>query len=887
MGRASRLALVSLAALAALTQAARNSSAAPLPADAAPSAATNRFVPPRVLERAEAPYPAEAQRDGASGTVILEIDLDEHGAITAIDVKERAGHGFDEAAIEALHKFKFAPAVNDGTPVPSRVTYAYKFALKIVERTKPALQAPDTTVRLRGTVYLRGTRARVAAATVTIVPDAIWRASRSVTSGQRQDVRPEDRAQLQTDDRGDFESVGLPPGRYHLIVTGPGARRFEVDESTFDRDVLTVNYYLEPDQDSRYQSTVRADPNREEISRVSLKTEELMKIPGSFGDALRAIENLPGVARAPFNTGLIIIRGAKPSDSKVYLSGGEVPQLYHFGGLRSVVPTELVERIDYFPGNFSSRWGRATGGAVDLDLRSPRRDRVHGSIEVNVFDAGGVVEGPLGKGGFFLAARRSYVDAVLAIAAPSGLNFQSAPVYYDYQAGFEYPLGPGKIRVLVSGADDQLKLVFDKPTDGDPLVSSFGTHIAYHRLQLRWTGTVGAWSFFLQNSTGYTAQDGQVGRSLSYDIWNVGTDFRLEARRQLGPRFRLIFGIDTQYAYVNLANEAPAPPHEGQIISPVSASSRQRIEQKFNSGSIGVYAELQWKPTERVTITPGMRFDWYSALHLPTFDPRITARFQLAKYSWLKAGVGVYSQSPAPTDYNQTYGNPDLRPEKSIHTSLALEQGLLPGLMLEVGGFYKYLYDLAAPSSDFTIRNGSTVAERVASIGSGRIYGGELLLRQTISKYFFGWLSYTLMRSERKDCAACSFRTFDYDQTHVLILALHGYLPKGFEIGVRFRYITGFPQTKPYGGYYDADADVYSPAQGAVNTARLANFHSLDLRVDKTFVFKKWVMKIYLDLYNVYNRRNEEVAQLSYDYTRSTPIRGLPIIPSFGLRGEF
>ena len=76
-------------------------------------------------------------------------------------------------------------------------------------------------------------------------------------------------------------------------------------------------------------------------------------------------------------------------------------------------------------------------------------------------------------------------------------------------------------------------------------------------------------------------------------------------------------------------------------------------------------------------------------------------------------------------------------------------------------------------------------------------------------------------------------------------------------------------------------------AQGPVNTDRLSDYHSLDLRVDKTFLFKKWVLKLYLDVYNVYNRRNEEVAQLSYDFTRSTPIHGLPIIPSFGIRGEF
>jgi hypothetical protein len=209
----------------------------------------------------------------------------------------------------------------------------------------------------------------VVGATVTVVPEAIWQASRNLVGGRRQEIRPEDRVQVETDLTGAFEVSGLSAGRHHLVVTGPNAHRFEIDETIGDRDILTVNYYLEPNDYARYESTVRADPNREEISRISLKTEELMKIPGSFGDALRALENLPGIARAPFNSGLIIIRGAKPTDSKVYLSGGEVPQLYHFGGLRSVVPTELVERVDYFPGNFSARWGRAIGGAIDLDLR--------------------------------------------------------------------------------------------------------------------------------------------------------------------------------------------------------------------------------------------------------------------------------------------------------------------------------------------------------------------------------------------------------------------------------------------------------------------------------------------------------------------------------------
>ena len=128
---------------------------------------------------------------------------------------------------------------------------------------------------------------------------------------------------------------------------------------------------------------------------------------------------------------------------------------------------------------------------------------------------------------------------------------------------------------------------------------------------------------------------------------------------------------------------------------------------------------------------------------------------------------------------------------------------------------------------------------------------------------------------------------FDFDQTHVLIVAVHAYLPKGFEVGARYRYISGYPYTAAYGGWFDADADVYSPAQGAVNTGRLPAFNQLDLRVDKTFLFQRWVLKAYLDITNVYNNANVEVSQPNYDFTRRAALTGLPIIPSFGIRAEF
>ncbi|HEX6834975.1 MAG TPA: energy transducer TonB, partial [Polyangia bacterium] len=80
-----------------------------------------KFTPPVLKARAQAAYPPEALAAGLSGTVVLEFDVDDKGVVGNVVVTQPAGHGFDEAAVAAVKKFVFAPAMNDRTPVPARV----------------------------------------------------------------------------------------------------------------------------------------------------------------------------------------------------------------------------------------------------------------------------------------------------------------------------------------------------------------------------------------------------------------------------------------------------------------------------------------------------------------------------------------------------------------------------------------------------------------------------------------------------------------------------------------------------------------------------------------------------------------------------------------------
>src|SRR5690606_15406422 len=131
--------------------------------------------------------------------------------------------------------------------------------------------------------------------------------------------------------------------------------------------VTEVTYYARKSLYSQYQTVVRGKRERKEVAQIQLQQEEIRLIPGTQGDALKVVQNLPGVARAPYGFGLLAVRGGKPNDTRVFLDGVWVPLLFHFGGLTSVFNADLVNDIAFQPGNFSARNGRATAGVVEAE----------------------------------------------------------------------------------------------------------------------------------------------------------------------------------------------------------------------------------------------------------------------------------------------------------------------------------------------------------------------------------------------------------------------------------------------------------------------------------------------------------------------------------------
>lgn len=88
-------------------------------------------TPPRVSTQevlARLVYPPLALRRRLEATVVLDLVIDEQGAVTPT-VVEDPGYGFAEAAVRAFRGLVAAPALADGKPVVSRLRYPVHFVL--------------------------------------------------------------------------------------------------------------------------------------------------------------------------------------------------------------------------------------------------------------------------------------------------------------------------------------------------------------------------------------------------------------------------------------------------------------------------------------------------------------------------------------------------------------------------------------------------------------------------------------------------------------------------------------------------------------------------------------------------------------------------------------
>jgi len=851
----------------ASTASSSTASLKPADDDSARTALHPGLFPPKLLHFEQAVYPPEAQNLELDASVVLQISIDNEGKVVRVEVRDPAGHGFDEAAARAAEKFTFEPATRDGKPVAAKILYRYGFKLE----PKPVQQSSSPAASAIG--QLRG---KIVAGSP---PTGLAGVSLSLTAVGFAPVR------LVTAADGTWVAAPLAPGQYNVEVAAAGYQRITQRERVDADRVTAVTYALESSEETAIEVTVRGTAIHREVAHYELSRKEMMRVPGTFGDAIHAVEAMPSVARPPAFSGALIVRGSAPRDTQVFVDGTLVPRVFHYGSLSSVVPTEMVERLEFYPSNFSARYGRGMGGVVEVGLRQTNPDgKYHGSVQVDFINARANAEGPVPglKGWSFMGGMRtSYVDRWLVpVLRSSGSALAGMPRYYDYQTYLERRLpNNGVFRIGVFGSHDMYVPIDQNTTDWRPPSDSFGHLQSQLRLPLSSLLDFRAsWSLGRNQST----EPGENDRMLQTKF-TLGT-FRSELALKTGSVGIARLGTDMLYA-----------PFTVRALTDSSVSNGELASTRTNSPSLtsydihgvylrpAVYAEYELAPTRRINITAGTRFDYTKDTSKFDVAPRVAARYVLvdgATSTVLKGGFGLFYQPPEPGQTLPELGTTGLKSNRAVHSMLGFEQSLSKQVTLSVEAFDKEMRQLVVSRTDGT---GNVTTE---NSGKGRVVGTDLLLRYRADERFFGWIAYTLSRSTRQTAPDQPEQLFIYDQTHVLNVLASYKLGRGWELGGRFRYMSGPLYRACQGGLFDNATGGYS-CYGSPNQARLGPYHQLDVRVEKTWEFSRFRISGYLDLLNAYNHSSPDFATMKFDRSEMKPQSlSLPILPSFGIRGE-
>jgi hypothetical protein len=633
---------------------------------------------------------------------------------------------------------------------------------------------------------------------------------------------------------------------------------------------------------------------------MTFRAEELTTVPGTFGEPTRVVATLPGVARTPFGLGFFVVRGASFENTGFFIDGYPVLLLYHLAAGPAVISSRLVGQLDFYPGGYPLQFGRFSAGVIALETAPPPTDRPRAELEIDVFRASaiGVLPFAQGRGSVALAARRSYFDLLLPLVQPGvKVNFGDAQIRGDYRITDR--LRASLFGFVSSDTFDRTEATGVGATAAsarDALGYDFGRLIA--RLDYNDRTTSAHWSGMLGfDRTGIVQVDpGRPDRGITAHGAALGT--RAYLRFKSGNIVTTTVGIDALGYDYTLDLDYAAPPNFAAVPPPQSNNLVVRMQTGVvQLGVAGWIEEILRLP--KVELTAGTRVEIlaYQGNRHVVADPRTVIRIRPRDGLTLIGSTGLFHQAPPVFAIIPQVGSANLLPQRAWQSSVGAEIDMPLQLELRVTGFFNRMWQLPRASYQYVeVQGQGAMRARALSDGEGRAFGLEVQLRRKLAQGIYGWLSYTLSRSERF-IGDGRVVPFTYDQTHILNLAASWDIGHRLRLGARFQLATGAPTslvdcsnwtsmpTSPTCGIYDADTDRYLP-QYLSEADRLPTYHQLDLRADYKFMLGPLQMSTYLDILNVYYARTAESWVYQYDYTDRRPRPGLPILPTVGIRGE-
>ncbi len=706
-----------------------------------------------------------------------------------------------------------------------------------------------------------------------------------------------------SDAEGRFEFRGLDPGTIVLAFTCSGfvpqsrevvlaAGENPVIEVALQKTKYDAEEFVELEADTRPKEKATL------VETVPLSGREIVRMPGTAEDLGRALAVLPSVAQLGNLSNDLIVRGGSPFENGYYVDNIPLLNINFFqreggsGGTYGILGTDVIEDVRFSAGGFSVQYGDRLSSIVDIRLREGNPERVKAKVDLNAAGFGAAADGPIpGLNSAFLVSGRISYYGLVTKAADIGIE----PGLGSFQAKWTWTPSPRhKITFLDIYGACRLSMDLDAAVDyslNHYLDSWTRQNTAGVDWQWVWSGRgvsrtslsttfVKNWDLVrnVQTNSKYLGRDETEWTTVirNVTLWDAGKRLRFEFGFEAGAN-RADFG--TYFAsYLD---------RYGNMFSGFG------LDGDFKAGKAGVFLGATFQLTDRLAATAGLRGDYFSFNGHFLLSPRFSLSYALTPRWSVIGSLGVFRQFLYALMLARNPDSNGLKDPRAFHAVLGTEYVFNPSTRLTVEVYSKEYRDFPLTPDDpylFLVDNnialsGFTYYKDVVDTGRATARGVEILFHKKLREKLYGLAGMSIFSSRYRDLTGV-WRNRISDNRFIVNL-VGGYAPgTGWDYSLRWSYGGGIPYT-PFDPVKSMEANIGIVDETRIQGDRLPAYHTLVLRVDRKFQFRRSSLSAYLSVSNVYNRKN--VARYYWNRTKHVvePVYHLPIFPIIGVMYEF
>lgn len=542
--------------------------------------------------------------------------------------------------------------------------------------------------------------------------------------------------------------------------------------------------------------TISAAQNKNEplnemalASTRTFSVEETQRFAAAVNDPARMAVSFAGVVSTDDGNNEISIRGNNPAALQWRMEGVEIPNPNHFaapgtsGGGISILSAQTLSNSDFLTGAFPAEYGNALSGVFDLKLRKGNNEKRENTIQAGFLGLDLSTEGPFKKGydGSYLINYRYSTLSIIQQIINVGVgetNFQDLSYNINLPAGKYGNFGMFGFAGLSSqkyDADkDSLKWKDDGSRYGDDYITNTYTSGLTHSIIIgknSWLRSAASYSYqhVEDHTTWYSNEYELIDR---FTAKHDQGRFTLQSvlNHKFNSRANLRAGIFGNFYSFNITQQE----FDMDIAQQVT-----QLNTDGNATGIQSFASLSYRLTEKVTLQPGLHYQYLVLNNTQSIEPRFSVKYAMNDKNSFTLGYGRHSQlQPTGVYYSMNAAgqamNKNLEMNKADHFVLGYDRGLSKDLHMKIETYYQNLTDIPVsiePGSTTSILNSSWgfTDEQLVNKGKGRNYGVELTLEQFMRHNFYYLLSTSLFNSEYTDIAG-TWHSTKYNTGHTMTL---------------------------------------------------------------------------------------------------------------------